>query len=129
MSGLERLKVLADFLESDAVPEDGFDMGLWHCPPSEDCGTCACAFGWACTIPSLQQDGLQIQSDDGLSVFRAGEGDWTDDGFDVAAKFFRLNIDETLHLFGAEEVEQPKSAVVARIREFIASKEGQTAHG
>jgi hypothetical protein len=62
----ERLQTLATFLKK--VPSNKFDLGHWRVhvdnedgPPVTDlneCGTTACAIGWACSIPEFIEAGL-----------------------------------------------------------------------
>lgn len=55
----KRLLKLADKLET--VPPNEFDLGFWFMPDNrnkKDCGATACAFGWACSIPSFKRAGL-----------------------------------------------------------------------
>lgn len=55
----QRLKTLADFLLT--VPEKQFDIEIWH--RENECGTVACAAGWACTIPEFNAAGLRLMSE------------------------------------------------------------------
>lgn len=64
-----RLTVLADFIPAQATREN-FSMRHWGIrfvaslqkrtldTYSTDCGTTACAAGWACMVPSFQKEGL-----------------------------------------------------------------------
>lgn len=78
-----RLQTLVDFLKT--VEPNRFDLDYWRNRPDLDnllrvdanhsaaivtdeelkneCGTTACAMGWACTIPEFQQSGLIYQMD------------------------------------------------------------------
>lgn len=69
---IERLQYLADFLRT--VPEDHFDLRTWRADNTKDhmafqlvsneslmqhaCGTTGCAVGWACALPTFQEQGL-----------------------------------------------------------------------
>jgi hypothetical protein len=63
----KRLLTLAKFLRT--VPKKRFYMGTWatdgFCgkanePAHNECGTAACAAGWACTIPSFKRAGFRL---------------------------------------------------------------------
>jgi hypothetical protein len=63
----KRLLTLAKFLRT--VPKKRFKMWTWatgdFCgkvkePEHNECGTAACAIGWACTIPSFRRAGLKL---------------------------------------------------------------------
>jgi hypothetical protein len=61
-----RLLALADLLQK--LPPKRFDYSHWvgdNWKGSADlsCGTTACAFGWATTMPSLRRLGLMLKSD------------------------------------------------------------------
>lgn len=128
MTGLERLEVLADFLESDAVPDERFDMRTWVHHDSPWCGTASCAAGWACMNPTLVAEGLHLDGNTFRGPTFGGHVD-----FDALMEFFELEDDEVFELFDIDGHDDrapiSKAAVAARIREFIASKEGQAAHG
>jgi len=58
MTPRERLKYLAENVLSN-VPPANFDMFFWKSDRAE-CGTVACACGWAAMNPVLNQEGLDI---------------------------------------------------------------------
>jgi hypothetical protein len=120
MTGNERLRVLADFLESDAVPEERFDLGLFWCDDDE-CGSVGCAIGWAAHCPALMAEGFRM--DRSKRLFRVGAGKPTD-GFDAAKQFFDASIEDLGHLFmpGSYHGWPSRAAVVARIRAFLAPR-------
>lgn len=103
----ERLLRLADFLET--VPPSKFDMGRWLSRGGqphelqEECGTSACAGGWACVL--FQDEGLKWEQD-GSWGFMPTYDDMT--GSDGLARFFGLAdeagsaTDEANDLFGIE---------------------------
>ena len=111
MTGLQRLAVLADWLET--IPPERIEMGAWKC------GTSACAVGWGCASPALAEEGLRFATRWGSveSPSYDGRSDW-----DAVEAFFDLTFDEADFLFFDYD-DPSKSAVVARIREFIRSKE------
>jgi len=63
--GNRRLLKLADLL--DALPDERFVFKHWVDPetyegkPDLSCGTTACAFGWATTVPAFRKLGLRLQ--------------------------------------------------------------------
>lgn len=86
--GARRLRVLVQKLET--VSEHHFDLGRWWghdaapdvpelrvvAPNGESCGSVACAFGWATTIPEFQELGLKAdpanEGDDETDIIIAG---------------------------------------------------------
>lgn len=53
----ERLMMLASFLEK--LPPERFNFRVWGTKTKlDDCGTVACAFGWATQIPAFAEMGL-----------------------------------------------------------------------
>jgi hypothetical protein len=56
-TGRGRLAHLADFLDTVKLRE--FDLRTWK--READCGTTACAVGWAATLPEFQELGFYIQ--------------------------------------------------------------------
>jgi hypothetical protein len=61
----QRLLKLADFL--DTVDPSNFNYNYWHtglreprtAPQEPECGTTACALGWAAHVPEFQEAGLE----------------------------------------------------------------------
>lgn len=79
----KRLLKLADRLES--VPRKQFDMATYFTEtygPEPDCGTAACALGWACTMPEFKRLGLGLK----LDYESEGEDDKTERHFTVQLK-------------------------------------------
>ena len=109
-TSIKRLRQLADLL--DRVPEEKFDMSRWarHLPPDmdpskeEECGTSACALGWATTLPFAKALGACIKphvyfnptlgliytnkNSDEYLVIEELFGDWRD----LRALFFGINV-------------------------------------
>lgn len=128
----KRLLLLACKL--DRVPEDHFDMANWvgtksgKCKfpkatkngPLEkellSCGTCACAAGWACTIPSFNRDGLCIV---GCTIGLV-KSDRAIIGPDALEQFFEITYVSYVHLFGFEHKRTPAQEA-AVIRAFVKS--------
>jgi hypothetical protein len=117
MTGLERLRVLADFLESDAVPEGRFDMAAWW--RQEPCGAVCCAFGWAYENQALRDEGLLLIGRGKKRTVAFGD----DIAFDAAARFFGLRYEFAVKAFSPDYYARKptKAAVVARLRQLIAS--------
>ena len=123
-----RLTVLADFLEGFKEEVDRhFDLALWFSGGGKGtrCGTVACACGWACTIPSLQADGLRL-TDAGVPYFDGVEG------FDAIEEFFGQTSKDADSLFDiyaynpedcdgqSDEWHEPTAGeVAARIRAYL----------
>lgn len=125
-TGHQRLKILADFLDTK-VPAERFHLKLWSDEgfPKNECGTAACAVGWATTIPEFAADGLHLEPWPGggkCTVLMFGaQAHWS-----AAERFFELEHFEAKHLFGENAYSDPtdKRAVVSRIRSFLAEQEG-----
>lgn len=110
------LTILADFL--DQLPSDQFDLHTWletgnlndkavaeltvaEMLAEKDCGTTACAIGWACTIPEFQEAGLKYHYDyDGIYVGQP-PADGVTDGSTIqqVARLLDLTIFQANHLF------------------------------
>lgn len=59
-----RLLKLADFLSEFPPTRFSYESWVgeeWEGKPDLSCGTTACAFGWATTIPSFRKLGLQLK--------------------------------------------------------------------
>lgn len=85
----DSLRILADFLECGVCGK--FDMDLYF-HTDRECGTRACALGWATTIPALQQRGLR-RSGSGMPEFGLNRG------LEAASEFFGLDHMEACRLF------------------------------
>lgn len=128
---LDRLSRLADFL--DTLPPERFDFGTWASDADiNQCGTTACALGWATTIPEFQALGLQLRpvEDPIIKCFVALES-WVDDSNTFAASIaacgsvFGLTSKEAQYLFFPEyhlPFDASANQVAAHIRKFVASK-------
>lgn len=102
----KRLMKLADFL--DTVPRKHFDMTIYVDGAIErltnhECGTSACAFGWACTIPSFRKAGLGLIGGY-LPIYKS----WSDR--DAAERFFGITEREAETLFYSHWNAGPKAA-------------------
>jgi hypothetical protein len=96
---LSRLKKLREHLLNN-VPEERFCMGTW-CRESE-CGTAACAWGHACSIPSFRRAGLQLLADPDIKYeetrcfFPTYQGYH---GYEAAEQFLGISYMEACWLF------------------------------
>lgn len=114
-----RLTKLADYMET--VPRKHFNMRKWfgherthslegrlNATKATYCGSVACAFGWAATIPAFQKAGLSYVINEGFylnGIFHSFPPDAAATIFDiplVSANFLFWN-DDTL-----EAIETPK---------------------
>lgn len=116
----DRLTKLADLL--DGLPSDHFNMEYWgrgETTASDTldmnaCGTVACAFGWACSIPEFKEAGLSLEIyskgfrlNSYLPTFVTQSmsvpmGKVTYQGYTAAEKFFEISPDETAWLFAPD---------------------------
>jgi len=128
----ERLRILADHLPS--VPRKHFLMASWAVTPGSgrkkkllkdgyiaevECGTAACAAGWACSIPTLREAGLRIT---GKGIFGETVVQYHDlKGFEALAEFFDISIYQSRILFSPSHYDQDPGpdVVTARIRELL----------
>lgn len=103
----DRLLKLAGALEADAKNPVGikFDLGTWADfkgkAPKLDCGTTACAFGFAAISGIFKKEGLDYKAE---IYGSSGEGDITvtfegEEGMAAAAKFFDIGSIEAHKLF------------------------------
>lgn len=117
-----RLTTLIKFME--ALPRSAakhFNMTTWiaHAGPHshdfdryirpgdlETCGTTACAFGWAATIPTFRRAGLKVVN----SIEESGRHD----NYTVAKEFFDLNDWQTGLIFGSSSVSDPNPFRLAK---------------
>jgi len=138
---IERLTKLAELLDKVALERRPFNLSVWvHKTQdlcfmdvkdtavasglSEDevehheCGTVACAVGYACLDPWFNEQGLRAYED--LPSYRYSSG------WDAVEDFFGIYYEEARHLFSPDsytgEEETRAEEVAARIREFIASE-------
>jgi hypothetical protein len=126
----KRLLKLADFL--DALPRESFNLATWF--RETDCGTVACAAGWACTIPAFKRAGLRIAKSESphhapqvIPTLTDAAGE-TYFGFDACAEFFGLLMGDSYHLFGPDEYRTGRrttpKAVAKRIRAIVSRRLG-----
>lgn len=133
----QRLLKLAAFLEK--LPRKRFDYTVWvgydwKGSPTLDCGTTACALGWAAAMPSFRRLGLRIENDPSHPVQPApvitykgsrGSNIW------IACEVFGVEYDQAMYLFTPGQVYEllPRSPgvhatpkqVAKHIRRFVAT--------
>ncbi len=126
----DRLNKLADFLIT--VPPERFDMSHWLSINDFDqstleCGTAACAGGWACSIPEFRKAGLKLIKSNLVCVQAYGcewipeyEGYFADDAM---RKFFDLDKMQTDSIFMPGGYDRPPTPaeVAAKIRAVVAA--------
>lgn len=135
-----RLTVLAEFL--DKLPEEVFHISQWieerklngigirvdskgnlgtgiTVDEMNECGTTACALGWACTILSFKKAGLKLYMGNGIPHY--GQ----DSAYGAAMSFFHISAQMSHILFSptyyCEEQAKDAKAVSRRIRECLAN--------
>jgi hypothetical protein len=105
-TGDRRLLTLAALLRT--LPRKRFNfnhwVGLdWKGAADLSCGTQACAFGWATTIPSFRRLGLRLVKDQGEPAYVQLRGmtpsEYTDKSIQAAEVFFGLSEPEARFLF------------------------------
>lgn len=121
---VDRLTRLAALLDRVQAEGRGFDMAWWK--HRGDCGTVACAVGWAASDPEFQAEGLRLvgDEDDSIPQFCG----WT--GFEAAALFFECGMHNAEGVFSPGGYEKPyeeitPADVAARVRKLLAT--GETA--
>lgn len=115
----KRLLKLADFLET--IKPKVFNMDSWY--NESPCGTTACAFGWACSIPSFKRAGLKMRKlSNGFTVY--ADVVFNDEyNLNAASSFFDITVDEAEFLFYPDMYEKAtKGQVIKRIRKFCSSR-------
>jgi hypothetical protein len=146
MTGLERLMVLEKELSAqlERLTTGKFCMRDWFSdryttllenPFRDDislethlkegfCNSIVCLFGFACLIPTLQKEGLQILIENGKSP-RPAYKNLKD--FYAAQEFFEIFDTQTIHLFSSFSYskDQQKDPIEAlnRLRTLIANKQ------
>lgn len=121
MIEFERLETLAYVL--DNVPPERFDLEFWQC------GTSACAVGWAMQTPCFQKAGLETGIDDRMPElhYPVYQGH---SGFLGVSEFFGTSVEDTEDLFACDSYESEgltkPEEVATRIRAFILEKKLET---
>jgi hypothetical protein len=140
----KRLLTLAKFLRT--VPKKRFRMSTWatgkFCgdqkePEHNECGTAACAAGWACTIPEFQRAGLSLDESsfwggDSLTPHYKGKEEWDalqkffglpDKYYDVLSDLYGSLAMPEDYLFGGDNPDDPIQAA-KRIENYVKLVEG-----
>jgi len=112
-----KLTKLANFLETKVKPK-WFDLNSWaeRGFQQKECGTTACAVGWA-TV-AFKGEGLTLGIYDNI-MYEGSEG------FEAAAKFFDVDESSASYLFDPEEyplTRQSRVWVIRRIRQVVKSE-------
>lgn len=124
--GRHRLLVLADFLERGDLREGKFDMGQWtnvsFCSKLGDCGTSACALGWATQIPAFRRAGLY------LDLYGQPTMAGSHHPLEAAQQLFGLTWQDADYLFIPDDDndlagKRGRKVVVGRIRKLVARLE------
>jgi hypothetical protein len=90
MTGKQRLRVLARYLTSGAVDDNEFTMRQWP----------QCAIGEASRLPSLEKEGLVLETDSqGALVPMYGGGSC----YSACARFFSIPYSKAKQFFGPTE--------------------------
>lgn len=135
MPNVKRLQVLVEFLRK--LPKEKFNLRNWQYSNGwgicvsiksledlKNCGTTACALGWASLIPEFKKAGL----DRNTSGCPSYKGEY---GFGAAMKFFAICYEDSKYLFIDESYNtldktSPKQ-VANRIERFLTRKENRNA--
>ena len=112
-----RLLKLADFLEKEVKP-NWFNLNRWadYGWKEKECGTTACAVGWATAIPSFRKAGLKLNNFRD-PIFKKSTN------WNAVKKFFdlpsRYDADYLFSIFAYRDEKSSKSDVIKRIRKFV----------
>ena len=126
MMETERLLKLADFIE-EVVPENRFDMhhflGTNDDFPEEDihpdqleaeCGTSACAAGWATLL--FKKEGLKLAQEPYGQMWNPAFEEY--EGYDALSIFFNIDITDASCIFGSNPRTTKEEADL--IRRYVA---------
>lgn len=100
---IERLTMLRNQLAT--LTDEQLDMHDWMSveePKIDDCGTVACALGWACLLPEFKAQGLTLEHPSGapFPTFRT-DGE-VFHNYKAAQKFFQISSEHAQALFNPE---------------------------
>ena len=95
------------------------DDELIEAAKSHDCGTTACALGWAAAYPPFKTMGLSYRDRE----FYVGEQHFSGDGYEAAAVFFDICHGTALDLFGPVDSRErsEKHVFLDRLRYLLES--------
>lgn len=123
----DRLLMLANVL--DNVTPEKFDLGCWR--KQSECGTTACAVGWAMVTPAFNKLGLTSYSydyEEGIHLQIPVYGE--EEGFNAVMSFFDITRDVAVYLFTYEFYDKDyinrQSVTPAMVAERIRALVGPT---
>ena len=125
---VKRLLKLADFLVSDAIQDAWFDMGTWASRgwKQRECGSAACAFGWATAcFPKSGLKLIQSYDSDLPGILYTSNGkEYLN--IDAAVAFFGLSSEQADNLFLSGYYHNGENTtreqVARRIRQLVKEK-------
>ena len=94
-------------------PEKRFSLSVWH-----NCGTVACAVGWAETDPWFKKRGLRLIKDDVLDDYKLPFYDG-DEGSLAVKRFFGLDDEEDKLFYSCGYTRRTRKDVIRRIEAFV----------
>lgn len=92
---VERLRTLYAIIAG--IPDERVDLENWRNKNEFDCGTIACAVGWACSYPEFNKQGLTVAADHISPIFKTATQEYY--GWYAAENFFGLSASESRALF------------------------------
>ncbi len=119
-----KLRKLANFLETHVKP-DWFDLDSFATRgfTKKECGSTACALGWATVC--FPKSGLSlVEGEDNWMQFRFDHNSVSDFDFGAATNFFNITMSMALCLFDPEEYESAhsdKKEVIERLRSLAST--------
>ncbi len=122
-TGKRRLLKLADFLSALKLKRGQFKMADWATSivnGAPECGTAACAAGWAARIPSFRRAGyhLVVNRNPGLFGQRFVPAIGRKRSVDALQFLFDISSEDCMHLFGGHNPNSAKRTA-QRIRGFV----------
>lgn len=120
----KKLTKLADFLEHD-VPSKQFNLQEWVSGSGgvNDCGTIACACGWAAISPKFRGLTTKEMQFGGINIICTGTGA---EGIEAVVDYFHITEAQGDYLFldyNYPNTGGGRMAVVKRIRKFVKDKQ------
>lgn len=106
MTPRERLAFLANKLREPLPKNLTFNIRVWM--TSIECGTAACAIGYATLVPELAADGLILEKGSLIPFYK---GNWE---YDACAVFFGIKVHLAKHFFHPDNYPKPAAAVTAQ---------------
>lgn len=118
---VDRLAVLRDYLAT-SVADKQFNLGQWIC------GTVACAFGHACSIPEFQAEGLHVRAAfSGVNERYQFPAYQETTCFKAAMLFFNLTFEQARSLFSPTSYAKDagRADVIKNMTAFIEASSAQ----